>query len=296
MNKNRKAILLGIITITMWASSFTAIRVGLIGGYSSGHLVLARLLTASAIFGIYALWPGTQFKLPKKDDLIKIIILGFIGISIYNLGITFGEQTVSAGTASMIIGAAPIFTSLIAVLVLKERLSYFGWGGLFVGFIGIIIITLGTTGSTFTISGGALMILTACIATSIYFVFQKPFLKDYKAIEWIAYITWFGALPFLVFLPGLLGTIKGATLQASLATIYLGIFPSAIGYVTWAMAFSLAEASYVSRIMYAQPVIAIIIAWLWLGELPSLLSGIGGFIAISSIIIVNWLETRESTG
>lgn len=292
---NRKALTLGIITISMWASSFAAIRVGLHGGYPSGHLVLARFLIASSIFIIYALWPGTQFGLPKKEDLIRIIILSWIGISTYHICLTFGEQTVSAGTASILIGASPIFTSLIASVVLKERLSKIGWIGLFVGFIGIFIITLGNTGSTFTISGGTLLILISSIATSMFFVFQKPFLKRYRAVELIAYVTWFGTLPFLIFSIGLFQTIQGATLEANLSALYLGIFPSAVGYVIWAIALSLGEASSITRIMYAQPVVAIIIAWVWLKELPSILSIVGGVIAISSIVTVNWLEARKTT-
>lgn len=291
---NKKAFFMAIITVLIWGSTFAAIRVSLHGGYSSGHLVLIRFLIASGIFIIYGLWPGTKFRLPSREDLIRILILGFIGISIYHLGVTFGEQTVSAGTASMLIGSSPIFTSLIAVVVLKERLSSFGWGGLFIGFIGIFLITLGTAGSTFTISRGAFLILMSSIATSIFFVFQKPLLQRYKPIELMAYVTWAGTIPFFIFMPGLFGCIKGATLEANLSALYVGIFPAAVAYVTFATALSLGEASSISSIMYAEPVVAIIVAWIWLGELPGTLSIIGGTIAISSVFIVNWLERRHS--
>ncbi len=292
---NKKALFMAMFTVLIWGSTFAAIRVSLHGGYSSGHLVLFRFLIASAIFIFYALLPSTQFSLPSKDDLFKIIILGWIGISIYHLGVTFGEQTVSAGTASMLIGSAPIFTSLIAVIVLKERLSHFGWVGLVFGFIGIFLITLGTTGSTFSISKGALLILISSIATSIFFVYQKPLLQRYKPIELTAYFTWIGTLPFFIFMPGLVQSIQGATLEATLSAVYVGVFPAAVAYVTWAVALSLGEASSVSSIMYAEPVIAIIVAWIWLRELPSALSIVGGIIAISSVVIVNWLERKYNS-
>ncbi|MDQ7863799.1 DMT family transporter [Peribacillus frigoritolerans] len=64
-----------------------------------------------------------KFRLPKKEDLLRISILAFIGISIYHIGVTFGEQTVSAGTAGMLIGSAPVFIAIIAAFVLKERLG-----------------------------------------------------------------------------------------------------------------------------------------------------------------------------
>ncbi|MED4402879.1 DMT family transporter [Metabacillus fastidiosus] len=291
---NKKVFLLAFITIIIWGSTFAAIRASLQGGYSAGHLVLIRFLIASSIFLIYALWPGVQFQLPKKEDVIKILALGWVGISIYHIGVTFGELTVEAGTAGMIIGSAPVFTSLIAVIVLKEKLGLFGWAGLFVGFIGIILITIGTTGQSFHISEGALFMLLAAVATSVFFVFQKPLFSRYKPIELTAYFTWAGTLPFFIFFPGLFEDIQHATIEAHLSAIYVGIFPAAIAYVMWATALSLGKASSVTSMMYVEPVIAIFVAWLWLREWPSTLSLIGGIIAISGVIIVNWLGSRTS--
>lgn len=290
---NKKAFLLATFTVLVWGSGFAAIRAGLLGGYTPGHLVLTRFLIASSIFIIYALWPGTRFRLPAKEDLLKIMLLGWIGISVYHLGVTFGEETVSAGTAGMFIASAPIFTALIAVLVLKEKLSAFGWIGMFVGFVGVLLITIGSEGSSFTISKGALLILLAAFATSVFFVYQKPLLVKYHPIELTAYFTWAGTLPFFIFFPGLWEGIQGATLEANLATVYTGIFPAALAYVTWAIALSVSEAGSVASMLYAEPVVAIIVAWLWLNELPSILSLIGGAVAIFSVVIINWVGMKS---
>ncbi|MED3689388.1 DMT family transporter [Peribacillus butanolivorans] len=291
---NKKVFLIAAIAIILWGSSFAAIRASLLGGYSAGHLVLIRFLIASGVFILYALWPSTQFRLPKKEDIIRILILGWIGISVYQLGVTYGEETVSAGTAAMLIASAPVFTAVIAVLVLKERLSFFGWVGLVIGFLGIFLITLGTAGSTFNISKGAFLVLIASVATSVFFVFQKPLLNRYTPIELTAYFTWAGTLPFFIFFPGLFQGIQEATMVANLSALYIGIFPGAVAYVTWAIALSLGKASSVTSMMYIEPVFAIIVAWIWLQELPSTLSIIGGIVAISSVVIVNVLGRRSS--
>jgi len=286
---NKKSFLLALFTVIVWGSGFAAIRASLLGGYSPGHLVLTRFLIASSVFVIYALWPGNMFRLPRKEDILKIGVLGWIGISVYHWGVTYGEVTVSAGTAGMFIASAPVFTALIAVIFLEERLSTLGWLGMFVGIIGIILITIGSEGTSFTISKGVLFILIASIATSVFFVFQKPLLRFYSPIELTAYFTWAGTLPFFIYFPGLLQGIQGATIEANWSTIYLGIFPAAIAYVTWAMALSLGETGSVASMLYAEPVVAIIVAWLWLQEFPSILSIIGGIVAIASVIIVNWI-------
>lgn len=292
---NKKTFILAFMTIIIWGSTFAAIRASLHGGYSSGHLVLTRFLIASGAFALYALLPGTKFGLPKKEDLIKILVLGWIGITVYHTGITFGEQTVGAGATAMIVASAPIFTAIIAIFALNEYPSFFGWIGLGIGFIGIFLITLGTAGSGFSLSSGALLIVIATIATSIFFVFQKTLLPKYRPVELTAYFTWAGTLPLLIFSPGLFDTIQGATLEAHLAAIYVGIFPAAIAYVLWAVALSSGKAGAVTSMMYIEPVFAILVAWVWLKELPSLLSVAGGVIAISSVLLVNIFERRRRT-
>ena len=285
---NIKAFSIALFTVLIWGSSFAAIRVGLQGGYSAGHLILIRYLIASVLFAVYALWPGVKFRLPRKEDLLRIAVLGWIGITIYHLGVTFGERTVSAGTAGMLIGSGPIFTSLIAMFVLKERLGKWGWGGLIIGFAGIFIITIGSSGGTsLNIPKESLYILTAALATSIMFVYQKSLYTRYKSMELTAYFTWAGTLPFLFFFPGLLHDLHHASMEASLSALYIGIFPTAIGYATWAIALAAGKASSVSSTLYLEPIVAIVVAWFWIHEWPSTLSIIGGIIAISGVILVN---------
>lgn len=290
---NTKALFLASITVIIWGSTFAAISASLQGGYSAGHLILFRFTIASLIFGMLALIPSMRFRLPRKEDILPILILGWVGISVYHLCVTFGQLTISAGTAGMLIGSAPIFTTLIAVIVLKERIGSVGWIGLIFGFIGIMIIGLGSRDSSFDISPGVFLVIIAALATAIFFVYQKSLLKKYTAIELTAYFTWAGTLPFLVFAPGLLQDIQQATLEANLSAIYIGVFPTAIAYLTWAIALSQSKASSISSLLYAEPVIAIFVAWIWLHELPTPLSIIGGIIAISGVLIVHLHGKRQ---
>lgn len=292
---NKKALILAAITVFIWGSSFASISASLHGGYSAGHLILIRFIIASIIFAVIAFLPGISFQLPKKEDLFKIALLGWIGISVYHICVTFGQLTITAGTAGMLIGSAPIFTTIIAVLVLKERLGTIGWFGLAFGFVGILLIGIGTGDSLFNISPGVFLVIIAAIATSLFFVYQKSLLLKYNPIELTAYFTWAGTIPFLVFAPGLLQDIQHATLEANLAAIYIGVFPTAIAYLMWAIALSISKASSISSLLYAEPVIAIVVAWLWLGELPAVLSIVGGFIAILGVLIVHLYGKRRGT-
>ena len=101
-----------ITTLIFWASAFAGIRVGL-KAYSPENLVLFRFLTASLVYAII-----TRMPLPERKDLPAIFFLGFIGITIYHLALTFGELKETAGSASLLIawiwlGEIPFFLSLV---------------------------------------------------------------------------------------------------------------------------------------------------------------------------------------
>ncbi|HWK22098.1 MAG TPA: DMT family transporter [Ureibacillus sp.] len=290
-----KALLLGLLTVLIWGSTFAAISFSLQGGFSAGHLLLFRFVVASIIFVIIALIPSQKFRLPDKQDIWKIALLGVIGISGYHICATFGQLTISAGTSGMLIGSGPIFTTIFAILILKERLSIAGWIGLAFGFIGISLIAFGSGDTAFGVAPGVFLTILAAIATSIFFVYQKPLFKKYTAIELTAYFTWVGTIPLLIFAPGFLHTVQTISLEVTATAIYMGIFPTAIAYLTWAYALSQSKASSISSILYLEPVIAIIVAWIWLSELPKSISIIGGIIAISSVLLVNFYGKSQTS-
>lgn len=132
-----------------------------------------------------------------------------------------------------------------------------------------------------------LLVLLAAFLQSLYFVLQKPYLKRYRPFEFTTYAIWAGTLGLLVFWPGLPAEIGAAPPEATLAAVYLGIFPAALAYVTWAYVLARFPASRAASFLYLVPGVATLIAWLWLGEVPGWLALFGGVIALAGVIIVN---------
>jgi drug/metabolite transporter (DMT)-like permease len=90
----------------------------------------------------------------------------------------------------------------------------------------------------------------------------------------------------LVFAPSFVRQFATAAPSATLAIIYLGIFPAAVAYVLSNYALSRMPASLMTTFLYLSPVLAALIAWVWLGEIPALLTVIGGVISIGGVILV----------
>ncbi|MEA1939692.1 MAG: DMT family transporter [Candidatus Caldatribacteriota bacterium] len=271
------------VTLIFWASAFAGIRAGL-KAYSPGNLVLFRFLTASLVLLVYAM--VTRMPLPDKKDLPAIFFLGFVGITVYHLALTFGELKVTAGSASLLIASAPIFTAILAMFILKEKIKSWGWIGIIISFLGISLVASGE-GKGIVFEPAAFLILLAAISTSFYFVLQKPYLKKYSPLKFVTYAIWSGTFFQIFFSRGLFQNIKDAPIEATLAIIYLGIFPAALAYITWTYVLSRIPASLAASYLYLSPVLAIIIAWVWLGEMPAFLALVGGALTLLGVIVVN---------
>ena len=278
----RTIIALGT-TILLWGSSFAAVRASL-QAFTPGHIALFRFLIASVLLAVFTLM--TRIKLPKLKDIPAIFLLGFVGIAAFHTAQNYGQVTVTAGSAAMIVSSVPIFTAMLATIFLGEKLKLWGWLGIFISFLGVFLIALGEREGV-KFDPGVFILLLAAIAAATYFVLQKPYLIRYSALQLVTYMIWAGTLFLLVFTPGLIEEVTSAPIEATVATIYLGIFPSAVAYVTWSYALSRAPASIVASFLYLQPVFAVIIAFIWLNEIPVLISIIGGVVTILGVFVVN---------
>lgn len=278
------------LIIFLWASAFVGIRAGLTA-YTPGQLSLLRFLVGSALLLVLAV--AFRIRLPFPKDVPMILLLGFLGFAVYHTALNYGEQTVSAGAASLFVSTTPIFASLLALLFFRERFGLRGWIGTMIGFGGVAASAWGT-GEPFATTGGIFLILLASLAESVYFTLQKPYLEKYGFLAFTAYTIWAGTLFMLPSLPGLGQAIRNAPLDVTASVLYLGIFPTVLPYLALAFITSRVGTSEATSSLYLTPACAYVIGWLWLGEVPTLLTLAGGVITLGGVLLAAGRHVPEA--
>ena len=279
----REAITLGAATlaVVIWSSAFAGIAYGL-NVFTPAELSLLRFSIASAILAVPV--ASGWIKLPPLRDWPLVLALGFVGISLYQLTLGYAMTRISVGAAAVVIALAPGITAALAALRLGERISKGTMIGLGIAFGGVLLVTVGS-GRAVKFEPMTLFALVAVFATSFYFVFQKPLLARTSAVGFTVASIFAGTLglvPFGFDLPSKIAEVPAAQLWS---VAYLGVGPTIIGYLLWNFALSRAPASKVSSFLYVQPLVASAIAWFCLGQVPSVLTGIGGLFAIGGVVL-----------
>lgn len=281
--KTLKIALATLFVVTCWGFSPTGIRIGLLG-YDPGHLALLRFLIASLFMALIA--SSMKISLPRWKDIPLLGVLGFFAVSLHHIALNFGQSGVSAGASSVLVQSTPLFTALLAHFVFREKVSTWRWGCVLLGMIGAAIVVTGDRGFGH-IDARGLLILLAAFSWSIYFSLQKRHSHRYDGLTMVCYTVWSGTLFLMIYLPGLLAEVLNAPLRVNVAVGVLGLFPSALAYLAWAYVLNHMDVSRASMSLYLTPPMAIAIASVMLGELPSLMVIVGAVVVLMSVLALN---------
>lgn len=277
-----------IFTVLVWASAFAGIRVGLTA-FGPVELGALRFLVAGIPAAIYLL--VMRPPLPRGTEVWRFVFGGVVFIGLYTVLLNTGERTVPSGAASFIINVSPIITALFAVAVLGERFPLRGWAGTALSFAGVGLIAYGQGGG-FTFHRDALFILGAAVCTASGVIVQKPLFPRHSPLTVSAWNMVIGALTLSPALPSAFAALPKASGEAIGALLFLGLGASLVGYATWTVALSRLPASRATNFLYCIPPLATLVGFVWLGEVPTWLTVIGGAMSLAGVVLVNWRRRR----
>ncbi len=282
--KNGKALLTValVVTVLAWSTAFIVIR-GVVSHFGGGELALGRLLVGTVLLSLLLI--GRKWVRPTAHQWLLIAIYGVLWFGGYNVALNIAEQTLDAGTASMILNIGPILIALGAGVFLGEGVPKWLAIGAGVSFGGVVLIGF-SSGATNLGSGvGIIWGLLAAVVYTIGVLCQKYLLRTIPTTQ----LTWmgctFGAVACLPFAGGLIAQIAAAPSYAIWGVVYLGAVSTTLAFSTWGYALSKLPAGQLGVITYVVPAIVIVLGLVVFGEIPTFLAIIGGVISLIGVAL-----------
>ncbi len=284
---NPTVLLAAATTVVLWASAFIVIR-GTGPFFDPGAMALLRMLVGAAVLGIIAAVKGIRW--PARRDLPLTIAWGIAWFCVYNLALNTAETTIDAGTAAMLVNLAPLIVVLIGGL-LGEGFPRPLLLGAPVAFAGVVLIgTASSTGDAALV--GIVLALVAAVLYAGSALVQKRLLRtvDATTLTWIGATA--GAVALLPWTPRMIDAVAHAPVSATLGVVYMGVFPTAIAFTTWAYVLGRTSAGRTAATTYVVPAAAILLSWLMLAEAPTPVMLLGGALCLLGVFITRMPSRR----
>jgi len=282
---DRRSLLAAAVTVVLWASAFVAIR-SAGQDFSPGALALGRLLPASAVLGVISLSQRAGW--PPRAAWPGIVATGALWFGVYMVALNWGEQHVEAGTAAMVVNVGPILIALLSGWLLREGLRRSLLLGITVSFAGVILVGIATSTGRSPSLLGLMLCLLAAVSYAVAVVIQKPALRHASALQVTTFGCAVGTIACLPFTGQLLSQLATAPVTATLSVVYLGVFPTAVAFTTWAYALSRTPAARMGATTYLVPALTVLLGWAILGEVPSWLALGGGALCLAGVALSRW--------
>jgi drug/metabolite transporter (DMT)-like permease len=279
-------ILLTVLSI-IWGLAFVAIRY-LDLELTFVDLTLLRWFVASAGYVAVFAFVGRTKNHFERRDFPRLLVVAFFNVVGYHLSLNYAEKTVSSGIAGLLISLGPVFSAVLAVSFLKEKVSARLGLAIVLALVGAVILSMQDVGEGFASISGPLAVVISAFSYAAFGVFSKPLVSKYGALSVAG---WAGVLGTCMLLPLFSSTFMSDVAQLSsvgwASLLYLSLLSTVMGYAAF---YTLVGRGGVLTLMvqlYLAPVVSVVGGIILLGESLTAFTLMGG----SAMLIAVWLAT-----
>ncbi|MFZ5981531.1 MAG: DMT family transporter [Candidatus Zixiibacteriota bacterium] len=245
-----------------------------------------RYLISSAV--LLAIVKIKKHKIPiERKDYKKVIFLGFLIIPFNQTLFLVGQSMTAAGHGAFLFSTTPVFIFILALIHLKEKLVWRRAIGIAMAVVGVMVIMLsGALEVSTEYLLGDLIIVVSVTAWAYYTIIGKNLVRKYGALRMTAYALASGSAMYfpLGMYRAYVFDYSGVTFAAWGSVLYMALGLSVFVYVLWYWLLKYMEASHIAVYHNIQPVIATVVAYLFLGETLTVPFLIGGLIVLAGVI------------
>ena len=288
---------IGLLSLALiWGINFSVIKVGLAELHPLGFNALRFPLAALVLLLLLRLRPGDHPPIRRKD-WPHLVGLGLLGNVVYQLFFIFGIDATLAGNAAILLATTPVWTTIFSALVGHERPPAGVWLGVAGTVAGMVLVVLGGERSVSvgadTLTGD-LMMVGSSVVWSIYTVGGRNLTRRYGSVRVTAWTLWVGTLVLVPMgAPFLLGTpLTEVSLLAWGSVVYAGVLAIGLAYALWYRGVRRLGSSRTAVYSNLVPVVALVVAWIWLGERPTFLQLLGAAAVVGGLTVARTARRR----
>ncbi len=281
-------------SVVVWGASFIATKV-VLREVSPVTVVWLRFGIGVLVLGLINRLRG-HINLPTRSDALYFALLGFIGITFHQWLQSTGLLSAQASTTAWIVATTPIFMALLGWSLLHEKLVLSQVAGIGLAAVGVLLVVSGGDFASLGIgrigAPGDILILVSAANWAVFSALSSRGLERHPGPWMLLYVMGFGWLFTTILLltgPGL-SEIRHLGPFGWLGVAFLGLACSGLAYIFWYDGLQAIQSSQVGVFLYLEPLVAVLVAALVLGEPILLVSLLGG----ATILLGVWLVNRHA--
>lgn len=272
----------------IWGSSFLFIAIGL-DAFHPGLVTLLRVGLGAAFL---ALIPGTRAIMIQREDRFKVVLIAAIWVAVPFTLFPIAQQWIDSAVAGMLNGSTPIFTALLATVLLRSLPGPLQIAGLVVGFVGILAIALPSAGTGTTAAIGVILVVLATVCYAVSLNLVTPLQQKYGSLPLMARILSLATLMVTPF--GLVGLGSSTFSWSSLlAVAAIGVLGTGLAFILMGTLAGSVGATRASFITYLIPVVALVLGVVFRDEVISPVAILGVLLVIIGAVLASRRETRR---
>lgn len=265
--RERQALFGAIAMQLITGSTYLFAKLGL-REFSPLALGCLRFTITGAVFIAMLGWKN-MLVLPRPGDRKLFLALALLAVPLNQGLFLTGQKYAPSSHGALLYAMTPVMVLFLSSMFLSERITWPKLAGVALGFSGVAIVLLErTTAFTDQTLFGDALIFLAVVTWAVFTILSKKALTRYTPLELTGTALTLGAVLFLPVGGFALAVQDWTTVTPTGigSVLYLSLLTSVVAYLVWAWALRILEAGKVAVVSNLQPVIAVILGWLFLGE------------------------------
>ena len=282
-----------LATAAIWGSNSSAIKY-LLDGLRPADILAVRTGGGALIFALILVLQRSDRTRVAGADLVRLLLLGVLGITVVNTAFVYGQDLIPAATSSLIVTSNPIHTAIFSSLLGIERMTGRKVAGIALAMAGFAVIVLLGSGNGSALGGGhtrgILIVAIGPLCWAAYTVLSKPLVGRYGPTATAAYTAIGGAIgliPVVLAEEGTVGRLSDLGAQGWAVAAYTAVFGLVVAYTLWYRGLAVLSPSQTAVYIYLVPLFGLLFAWWLLDEQVTRWLILGGATILAGVILTN---------